>query len=82
MPKAMEAVTKMYENYLKTINPGVRNISYDIKNLYTYIDRLPEMAAMVMDSKTGQYAPRGKNWIKQQIFNMLKGNAKTKNRRR
>ena len=45
----MEGIIRMYENYLQKINPGIKNITYDIKNLFNYVDRLPECAAMVKD---------------------------------
>jgi len=40
-------VIKMYEGRLRELNPGVSNISYDISDLFAYIDSLPDMAAMV-----------------------------------
>jgi len=65
----MEGLIRMYENYLQKINQGVKNITYDIKNLYQYIDRLPECAALVSDK--GAFTPRGKNWIKEQLYAKL-----------
>ena len=69
VPKAMEGIIRMYENYLQKINPSVKNITYDIKNLFNYIDRLPECAAMVRDK--GVFVPRGKTWVKEQLYSKL-----------
>ena len=69
VPKAMEGIIRMYENYLQKINPGIKNITYDIKNLFNYVDRLPECAAMVKDK--GVFVPRGKTWVKEQLYSKL-----------
>ena len=71
VPDAMNGVINMYEDYLHKINKGVKNITYKIEHLYRYIDALPQLAAMVQDSKSGQYTPRGKNWFKEKILEKL-----------
>ena len=58
VPKAMEGtlvftmldlveVVRMYEARLKEINPYVRNITYDVRDLHNYIDHLTDMCALV-----------------------------------
>ena len=37
----------MYERKLKEINPAVRDISYDVGDLYNFIDGLADMSALV-----------------------------------
>lgn len=37
----------MYEGRLKELNPGVPNISYDISDLFAYIDSLQDLAVLV-----------------------------------
>lgn len=37
---AMDAVVKLYEHKLKELNPSVGNITYDITDLYKYLDTL------------------------------------------
>lgn len=69
-------VINMYEGYLAQQNGGKRgSITYQIQNLFKYIEQLPECAAFVMESKSGMYTPRGKNWLKTQILSHLKGEA-------
>jgi hypothetical protein len=43
---AMDAVVKMYEEKLKQLNPAVRNITYDISDLFAYIDSLYDLSAL------------------------------------
>ena len=37
----------LYEKELKTLNPQVRNITYDIADLYTYLDQLQDLSCLV-----------------------------------
>ena len=66
---------QMYEEKLKQLNPQVRNITYDISDLFSYIDSLYDLSALTFDGRTNQYAPSGKEWIKQQVFAHLKRQA-------
>ena len=44
---AMDAVVKMYEHKLKELNPTVANITYDVSDLYNYLDTLHDICALV-----------------------------------
>ncbi|KAF0717322.1 Aste57867_2353 [Aphanomyces stellatus] len=44
---AMDGVVKMYEAKLKQLNPNKRNITYDIQDLYNYIDSLADLSTLV-----------------------------------
>ena len=44
---AIEAVCQLYETKLKQENPAKKKIVYDISDLFTYIDDLPDMAVLV-----------------------------------
>jgi hypothetical protein len=44
---ALDAVVKMYEHKLKQLNPQVTNITYDISDLYNYLDTLADIVALV-----------------------------------
>eukprot|EP00854_Cymbomonas_tetramitiformis_P000585 gene585-986_t len=47
VPLAMDGVCQLFEKRLKDLNPTMRNITYDITDLYTYIDQLADMSALV-----------------------------------
>mgnify|MGYP006076656085 CR=1 FL=1 len=72
VPEAMDALVKMYEMKLKELNPQHKNISYDIADLFKFLDSLSDLVALVFDGKTNQYAPRDRNWIKEGIVSHLR----------
>ena len=41
------AVCGLYEQQLKTLNPQVRNITYDISDLFAFLDQLSELSCLV-----------------------------------
>lgn len=69
----MEAICKIYEEHLKKLHPEVACIQYDISDLFKFIDRLSDLCCLVADRHV--YIPKGKDFIKKQIFNMLRGQA-------
>jgi hypothetical protein len=44
---AMDGLCKLFETHLKKENPGTRNITYDVKDLFQYIDELPDLGILV-----------------------------------
>ena len=44
---ALDAVVKMYEHKLKELNPTIQNITYDISDLYNFLDSLRDICALV-----------------------------------
>jgi hypothetical protein len=40
------AVVRMYEAKLKELNPTVKNITYDITDLFRYMDSLGDISAL------------------------------------
>jgi hypothetical protein len=44
---ALDGVCSMFEKRLKELNPQMRSITYDINDLYHYIDTLPDLSALV-----------------------------------
>ncbi|KAJ6924924.1 hypothetical protein NC652_018011 [Populus alba x Populus x berolinensis] len=45
--QAMDGICTLYERKLKDLNPANRNITYDIADLYNFIDGLADMSALV-----------------------------------
>ena len=41
------AICGLYEKELKTLNPQIRDITYDIADLYTYLDQLHDLSCLV-----------------------------------
>ncbi len=65
----------MFEDRLKELNPRMPNITYDISDLYRFIDTFPEVSALTQDPRSGQYTVNGKEWIKQRIYRHLRNQA-------
>ena len=47
VPPPPAGVVKLYEAKLKQLNPQVRQITYDISDLFSYIDSLGDLSALV-----------------------------------
>lgn len=69
---AIDGICGLYERKLKDLNPAVRNISYDIMDLYNFIDGLADMSALVYDGSKHAYFPYDREWIKERTFQHLK----------
>eukprot|EP00808_Paulinella_micropora_P002816 g16861.t1 len=63
---AMDGICQMYEHKLKTDFPNRKKITYDITDLYAFIDDLTDLAALVYDENLVSYRPHDKKWIKKQ----------------
>ena len=50
---------------------GVRNITYDITELYSFIDQLGDLCCLVHNGY-GAYEPHNKQWVKDRVFAHLK----------
>ncbi|KAK2398935.1 hypothetical protein P8452_06275 [Trifolium repens] len=70
--QAMDGICAMYERKVKELNPAIRNLSYDITDLYNFIDGLADLSALVFDSSSHAYFPYDREWIKQQTYHRLK----------
>ncbi|KAL6578551.1 hypothetical protein OROMI_008767 [Orobanche minor] len=51
--QAMDGICGLYERKLKALNPATRNITYDITDLYNFIDGLPDMSALLRSLDSG-----------------------------
>lgn len=73
--EAIKYVCRMYEQHLKRSLPMMATITYDIVDMFDYIDRTPDLSCLVYKKATNTYLPYDKNWIKQRIYLMLKNEA-------
>jgi hypothetical protein len=73
--ECMEAICKIYEEHLKKLNPETACISYDISALFKFIDRLSDLSCLIFDEGSHVYIPKSKDWIKDQIFILLRRQA-------
>uniref|UniRef100_A0A914DYJ5 Enhancer of rudimentary homolog n=1 Tax=Acrobeloides nanus TaxID=290746 RepID=A0A914DYJ5_9BILA len=73
--ECMESICKIYEEHLKKLNPDKGCITYDISALFKFIDLLEDLCCLVFDDKAQVYAPKSKDWIKNEIFLLLRRQA-------
>ena len=89
--ECMEGVCKIYEEHLKTTNPNLPSITYDISQLFEFIDQveflsliiltlklcfqLADLSCLVYQKSTNAYAPYNKDWIKEKIYILLRRQA-------
>lgn len=72
---AQDLVAK-YEQRLRKLNPSTRNFTYDVKDLYAWLDGLHDLSALVFSGQTTMYQPFGLPWIKKKVLNHLKRQAR------
>jgi hypothetical protein len=73
--EAMEGVCKVYEEQLKQTNPSKAAITYDISQLFDFIDSLAGLSCLVYQKATNTYAPYDRDWIKEKIYVLLRKQA-------
>ncbi|GBM39200.1 Enhancer of rudimentary [Araneus ventricosus] len=73
--ECMEGVCHMYEEHLKRQNPDSASITYDIRQLFEFIDQLSDLCCLVYQKTTNTYAPYNKDWIKDKIYILLRRQA-------
>ena len=61
---------------LKELNPQIGHITYDISDLFKFLDSMTDLCAMVFDHATQKYDPKDRNWVKEQVVTYLRNAAK------
>eukprot|EP01100_Stratorugosa_tubuloviscum_P012604 TRINITY_DN6022_c2_g1_i1.p1 TRINITY_DN6022_c2_g1~~TRINITY_DN6022_c2_g1_i1.p1 ORF type:complete len:103 (+),score=36.46 TRINITY_DN6022_c2_g1_i1:217-525(+) len=69
---AMNGICRNYEERLQQIHPGRQNITYQAKELFDYIDNLPDLSCLVFNRQLVAYVPYNKEWIKSRLLVQLK----------
>ncbi|KAI3436308.1 hypothetical protein D9Q98_002361 [Chlorella vulgaris] len=72
VPQAVEGICNDFERKLRELNPQLRSITYDIGDLYSWIDNMPDLSALVFEPQVMAYVPCGKEWIKKKAFTHLR----------
>ncbi|CRK88523.1 CLUMA_CG002240, isoform A [Clunio marinus] len=70
--ECLEGVCRIFEENLKVRNPHSQTITYDISQLFEFIDNMTDMSVLVYQRSTNTYAPYNKEWIKEKIYILLK----------
>ncbi|XP_062502455.1 enhancer of rudimentary homolog [Corticium candelabrum] len=73
--ECMEGLCKVFEEHLKRLNPTSSQITYDISQLYEFIESFTDLSVLVFQKSSSTYSPFGKPWIKERIYTMLRKQA-------
>ncbi|KHN84302.1 Enhancer of rudimentary -like protein [Toxocara canis] len=73
--ECIEGVCTIFEENLKKLNPDSASITYDVQNLFDFIDRLADLSCLVWQSDLEAYTAHNKEWIKEQIYSLLRKQA-------
>ncbi|KAL7063560.1 hypothetical protein AAHC03_01122 [Spirometra sp. Aus1] len=73
--QCLEGVCKIYEEQLKRQNPSAPTITYDISQLFEFIDALADLSCLEFHEDTATYVPHTKHWIKENIYLLLRNQA-------
>jgi len=68
---ALDGICGLYERKIRDINP-MAPITYDISDLYNFIDGLADISALVYDHSIQAFLPYDRQWIKQKLLQHLK----------
>lgn len=69
---AAAAICRMFEMRLKEQHPDESQITYEVADLFRYVDQMYDMACLVFSPESNTYVPRNKEWIKEQVYQHLK----------
>lgn len=70
--QCLEAICRIYEEHLKRQSPFMPTITYDIVQLFEFLDSFVDISCLVYQKSTDSYAPYGREWIKDQIYNKFR----------
>ena len=68
---AIQHLMDMYEKKLGEMNPGEKNITYDISDFFTFLDQFKDVTAMVLDDRTSLYEGMSKGELKKAVVAVL-----------
>ena len=68
----VDGICNLYENKLKVQDPNEEEIKYDASQLFDYLESLTDLGAMIYNVNIKAYEPKGKDWVKEQIYKSLK----------
>jgi len=73
---ALDGLLNLFEEKLRSQNPRQKQLTYDINDLYRFIDDLPDLSALVFNQQLAAYEPHNKEWLKQKLLVNLRRQAK------
>ncbi|KAI3389413.1 hypothetical protein SNEBB_002808 [Seison nebaliae] len=69
--ECFEGLCKMFEETLKIQLPDSRSITYNIAELFDFLDHFYDVGCLTL-SKGTTYQPKNRSWLKEKIYLMLR----------
>lgn len=69
-------LTLIFENKLRELNPGSQSLTYELPELFKYIDSLADVSILVYDKEHKMYKPYGITVIKNHLLQQIMRNQK------
>ena len=69
------AIITRFEGELSRLNPTRPQLTYEVQDLASYIERMPDLSALVFEDSIQAYVPCGKEWIKGKAVQALQRTA-------
>ena len=73
--KCVDGLCQLYEQKLKVQNRDKQEVTYDVSELFDYLDSLTDLGALVYNINIKAYEPKSREWLKLQVYSGLKGQA-------
>ncbi|KAF0757391.1 protein enhancer of rudimentary-like [Aphis craccivora] len=68
LKECMDGICGFYEVYLSILNPTASIITYEINQLFDFLDNLVHISCLVYQPDTMTYYQFDKHWIKVELF--------------
>lgn len=67
LEEALQGVCAVFEGRLRELNPGRAQLTYDVADLFAWLDRLPDLSVLVYEPRARLYEPHGRAFVKAQL---------------
>lgn len=71
LDKCLDYVLKIFEDTLRSRYESGDNFTYDLSDLYEYIDELSQILCLIYSDDARNYTPHDKNWVKSKLYSHL-----------
>mmetsp|Transcript_19865 Transcript_19865/g.67698 ORF Transcript_19865/g.67698 Transcript_19865/m.67698 type:complete len:102 (+) Transcript_19865:185-490(+) len=73
--QAIDGICQQFEAHLKRSYPSTADLTYDINDLWKWVDSLTDLCALVYEPAIKAYVPFTKEWIKKRTYTHLRRQA-------
>lgn len=71
LEKCLDYLLKLFEDKLRSQLQEKDNFTYDLSDLYEFLDDLPQISCLIYSDEMRNYTPHDKNWVKSKIYSHL-----------